>query len=52
MSSGTTRPDRPVGLPIRTLTIEVVAGPDQGLSHTADGETVTVGTAESNELRL
>ncbi|WP_224367316.1 sigma 54-interacting transcriptional regulator [Hyalangium versicolor] len=52
MSSGTTRPDRPVGVPIRTLTIEVVGGPDQGLSHLADGETVTVGTAESNELRL
>ncbi|ATB44883.1 sigma 54-interacting transcriptional regulator [Corallococcus macrosporus] len=52
MSSGTTRPDRPVGLPIRTLTIEVLGGPDEGRAHTADGETVTVGTAESNELRL
>ncbi|MCY0997893.1 sigma 54-interacting transcriptional regulator [Myxococcus sp. MISCRS1] len=52
MSSGTTRPERPMGLPIRTLTIEVVGGPDQGHTHTAEGETVTVGTAESNELRL
>jgi DNA-binding NtrC family response regulator len=52
MTSGTTLPDRPAGLPIRTLTIEVVGGPDQGRSYTADSETVTVGTAESNDLRL
>ncbi|MBN1204081.1 MAG: sigma 54-dependent Fis family transcriptional regulator [Myxococcaceae bacterium] len=52
MSSGTTLPNRPAGLPIRALSIEVVGGPDQGSSYTADGETVTVGTAESNDLRL
>ncbi|WP_052518734.1 sigma 54-interacting transcriptional regulator [Archangium violaceum] len=52
MSSGKTVSDRPIGLPIRTLFIEVVGGPDQGASHTAGDETVTVGTAESNELRL
>ncbi|HYI02671.1 sigma 54-interacting transcriptional regulator [Hyalangium sp.] len=52
MSSGTTLRERPAGLPIRTLSIEVVGGPDQGKSYTAEGETVTVGTAESNDLRL
>ncbi|MFP2901439.1 FHA domain-containing protein [Corallococcus sp. 4LFB] len=41
-----------MGLPIRTLTIEVVGGPDQGRSCTAEGDAVTVGTADSNELRL
>jgi len=52
MSSGTTLRERPAGLPIRALTLEVMGGPDQGKSYTADAETVTVGTAESNDLRL
>jgi DNA-binding NtrC family response regulator len=52
MSSGTTLRDRPAGLPIRTLTIEVVSGPDQGKAYTAESDSVTVGTAESNDLSL
>ncbi len=51
-SSGPTLPSRPAGLPIRTLTLEVVNGPDQGRSLETEGERVTVGTAEDNDLRL
>ncbi len=40
------------GLPVRTLTLEVVEGPDAGKTLAATGETVMVGTAEDADLRL
>ncbi len=48
-SSGPTLPSRPAGLPIRTLTLEVVSGADQGRTLETEGERVTVGTAEDND---
>ncbi len=41
-----------VGLPVRTLSVEVVSGPDQGRSLTSSTDRVTVGTAQDNDLCL
>jgi DNA-binding NtrC family response regulator len=38
--------------PIHTLTIEVVDGPDRGLTCTAQTETLTIGSAEGNDAVL
>src|SRR5579863_5448753 len=43
---------RVTGVPVRTLKVEVVAGPDRGLASTSTESTITVGTAEGNDLRL
>ena len=51
MSEGTL-PVAVVGLPVRTLSVKVVGGPDAGLSLTDATEAVTVGLAEGNALRL
>ncbi len=51
MSEGTL-PIALVGLPVRTLSVKVVGGPDLGLSLTDETEVVTVGLAEGNSLRL
>jgi DNA-binding NtrC family response regulator len=51
MSEGTL-PVAVVGLPVRTLSVKVVAGPDAGLSVVDATEPVTVGLAEGNQLRL
>ncbi|RLB56761.1 MAG: hypothetical protein DRJ42_02485 [Deltaproteobacteria bacterium] len=40
------------GLPVQTLAAEVVKGPDVGLRHAAESETLSVGTAEGNDLVL
>jgi DNA-binding NtrC family response regulator len=40
------------GRPIRSLRIEVVAGPDKGINFRAPTDTVTVGTAPGNDLVL
>jgi len=40
------------GLPIRTLAVEIVEGGDAGQSRMADSDTMTVGTAEGNDLVL
>ncbi|MFT5355838.1 MAG: DNA-binding NtrC family response regulator [Polyangiales bacterium] len=45
--SSTTR-----GIPIRTLTVDVVEGPDMGASYVATSETVAIGTADGNDLVL
>jgi DNA-binding NtrC family response regulator len=52
--SGATTPLEPkgAGLPVRTLRVDVVEGPDAGKSCVAGSESVTVGTAEGNELVL
>ncbi len=40
------------GHPITTLLVEVTEGPDKGLSKGTSSETLTIGTAESNDLVL
>ncbi|HJL16727.1 MAG TPA: sigma 54-interacting transcriptional regulator [Sandaracinaceae bacterium LLY-WYZ-13_1] len=40
------------GLPIRSLRVEVVEGPDEGDVVSSASETLTVGTAEGNDLVL
>jgi DNA-binding NtrC family response regulator len=40
------------GLPLKTLSVEVVEGPDKGAQFTGDSERVTVGTADDNDLKL
>ena len=40
------------GLPVRALTVEVLSGPDAGAREVAESETLTVGTAEGNDLVL
>ena len=51
MSSGTL-PVAVVGLPVRTLSLRVVGGPDLGLTVTDATGPVTIGNAEGNSLRL
>ncbi|MFT5356190.1 MAG: DNA-binding NtrC family response regulator [Polyangiales bacterium] len=40
------------GLPVRTLVAEVVEGPDKGLRAVASSDSLTIGTAEGNDLLL
>jgi DNA-binding NtrC family response regulator len=40
------------GLPIRTLAVEIVEGTDAGQARMADSDTMTVGSAEGNDLVL
>ena len=40
------------GLPVRTLEIEVVDGLDAGVKKIAESETLTIGTADGNDLVL
>jgi DNA-binding NtrC family response regulator len=51
MSEGTL-PIAVVGLPVRTLSVRVVAGPDLGLAVSDVTEPLTVGIAEGNTLKL
>ncbi|MBI2893058.1 MAG: sigma 54-dependent Fis family transcriptional regulator [Deltaproteobacteria bacterium] len=49
---GVTLP-RPVeGLPVQSLKVEVVDGPDRGAAFEAEGDHVDIGTAEGNDLHL
>ncbi len=43
--------DRP-SVSIETLRADVLEGPDKGKSHEADAETLTIGSAEGNDLQL
>jgi len=47
-----TLPQQQTRIPVGTLRVEVVEGPDAGLGHVADSETVTVGTADGNDVVL
>ncbi len=48
-----TEPSRDsVGLPIRSLRVEVVEGPDKGASVASDSETLSLGSADGNDLLL
>ncbi|NIR40420.1 MAG: transcriptional regulator, partial [Actinobacteria bacterium] len=53
MTQGTTPIERASAhLPVRTLRVEVIEGPDAGKSAVAESETFVVGTAEDNDLVL
>ena len=41
-----------LGLPVRSLHVDVIEGPDRGAHVEAGSETLTVGTAEGNDLVL
>ncbi|HEY8208222.1 MAG TPA: sigma 54-interacting transcriptional regulator [Myxococcaceae bacterium] len=47
-----TQKDRVAGLPLRTLLLEVIEGPDAGRTLRSTSEPVMVGTAEGNDLQL
>ncbi|HEY8429947.1 MAG TPA: sigma 54-interacting transcriptional regulator [Sandaracinaceae bacterium] len=48
-----TEPSRELpGLPIRSLRVEVVEGPDAGASALSESESLTIGSAEGNDLVL
>ncbi len=47
-----TVPHGQIGIPLRTLRVEVVDGPDVGLTGSARAEKFTVGTADGNDLVL
>jgi DNA-binding NtrC family response regulator len=47
-----TLPEQTLRLPVRSLSLEVLSGTDKGATHHAPSDTVTIGTAEDNELRL
>jgi DNA-binding NtrC family response regulator len=52
VSDDQTLPHRQTGAPIRTLRVEVVQGPDAGLSKVASSNVIGIGTAEDNDLVL
>src|ERR1043166_4370241 len=47
-----TTPDERRGLPIRTLCVQVLEGPDAGLVHRAREAKLAIGTAEGNDVVL
>jgi DNA-binding NtrC family response regulator len=48
----TTTPHGEVGLgiPVRALRVDIIEGPDTGTSHVSAGNTLTIGTADGNDL--
>jgi DNA-binding NtrC family response regulator len=50
VSESRTLPYGSAGIPIRTLAVEVVEGPDAGVSRMAESDSLSVGTAEGNDL--
>ena len=52
MSSSTTRLQKGPSVPVRTLRVEVVEGPDQGHVIETEAEMLSVGTAVGNALKL
>src|SRR5438270_7462774 len=50
--SSTVRSDRPAGLPLKGLAVEVVGGKDAGKRKIAESERLTVGSASDNDLVL
>ena len=47
-----TVPHQVTGVPIRTLQVEVLEGPNAGVRRLAEADTLTIGTAEGNDLVL
>jgi len=52
MTTEGTQPVTVVGLPMRTLSLQVTQGPDQGKALRDEVDTVSVGTADGNTLQL
>ena len=52
MDEDRTRPRRVGGLPVKSLRVTVVEGPNVGLESAAHEDVLTVGTAEGNDLRV
>ncbi|MFO0724983.1 MAG: sigma 54-dependent Fis family transcriptional regulator [Myxococcota bacterium] len=52
MSAESTVPHGGAGVPITTLKVEVLDGPDRGLVRGTASESLSIGTAESNDLVL
>jgi DNA-binding NtrC family response regulator len=52
MPAERTVPDAAPKLPVRTLRVEVLEGPDAGAAKVAESETLTVGSADGNDLVL
>ena len=47
-----TVPHGGTGLPVKALRVEVLEGPDRGQTKVTESETLSVGTAETNDLVL
>lgn len=47
-----TLPRRLQGLPVKTIRVTVVSGADRGMIAAAKNDVLTIGTADSNDLRL
>ncbi len=52
MTKNGTIPYAAAGLPIRTLSVEVLEGPDRGATLDAQSDTLTIGSAAGNDLVL
>ena len=52
MSDKQTLPHVRSVVPVRTLRVEVVQGPDKGLSKTTTSDTIAIGSAPQNDLIL
>ena len=52
MGTMETLPQQQTRFPVGTLRVDVVEGPDAGRSQVADSETLTVGSADGNDLVL
>ena len=52
MDSLRTTPVQDQGLPVRALRLEVIAGPDAGATFASEAESICVGSAQGNDLRL
>jgi DNA-binding NtrC family response regulator len=52
MSDERTLPKKLSGVPLKTIRVEVLSGPDQGRRAVARGDAVTLGTADGNDLVL
>ena len=52
MTDESTRQRRVSGLPVKTIAVEVAAGPDRGVPAVEREDALTVGTASGNDLEL
>src|SRR5688572_565263 len=52
VSEPTTVPDHSSRMAVQGIRVEVIRGPDQGRAHTAASNSITIGTAAGNDLRL
>jgi DNA-binding NtrC family response regulator len=52
MNEQTTLSVRTSGVPLKTMKVKVTQGPDTGLERVAERDTLTIGTADGNDLKL